>query len=576
MFFAASATRAQVLPLVPSEAMVVIKIKNMQDVSTKIATLSQQWGLANIRPELNDPLGTILTVGGLGPGLNKNGEAAIAIMKSSTGAQEPDVVALVPVSDFKAFAGALPNAKPDGELTMFNPGGKDVYAANWGQYAAVSPQKALISKKAGGLKAAGVTAKELDSKDVVVYANLKVIRADVLPMIQQGKGQILDGIAQAMAQAPGANPKFAPVMKAYLAQFVNAAEGFMRDADGATFGISLSKEGISTTLMGEFEPASYMGKSVTAMQNSNASFTAGLPQGKYFMYGGFVVDQTSMQLLNDFVAPIEKEIQNLGAEGKPLMEYLGSMRDYMSATKQANFGMVAPAAAQIPQTGAVQIVTVVNGDADKLVAAQKRMLTVQDELMKLTAGGLAGKTTSTPNAKTIDGVTLDQFKTAFTGQPKTPEEQQAMFFMQMLYGPGGLTGYSGKVAADKMVGIVGGTDALLTSAVQSAKAGGDELGKGPTESVNKALPSGRRAELFVSVDTIATTVLDFMATRGMPGGVKLPPNLPPLGAAIATEGTAVRIDGYIPAQTVQALIAAGMQMWLQNMQGGGAGQPGGL
>jgi hypothetical protein len=576
MFFAASATRAQVLPLVPSEALVVIKIKNIQDVSSKIATLSQQWGLANIRPELNDPLGTLLTVGGLGPGLNRNGEAAIAIMKPAAGAGEPDVVVLVPVSDFKAFAGALPNAAPEGELTMFNPGGKAVYAANWGQYAAVSPQKELLAKKGGGLKATGVAAKELDTKDVTVYANLKAIRGDVLPLIQQNKGQMLDGIAQAMAQAPGANPKYAPVMKAYLGQFVNTAEGFLRDADAATFGIALSKEGISTTLLGEFEPSSYSGKAVTAMKNSNASFTAGLPQGKYFMFGGFVVDQTSVQLLNDFIAPIEKEIQNLGADGKPLLEYVASMRDYMAATKQANFGMVAPAAAAIQQQGAIQIVTLLNGDSAKLIAAQKRMLSVQDEIMKVTAGGLAGKTTVTPSAKTIDGVTLDQFKTSFIGTPKTPEEQQALFIMQMLYGQGGMTGYTGAVGADKVLGVVGANDALLTSAVQAAKSGADELAKGPTESVLKALPPSRRAAIFVSVDTIASTVLDVMAMRGMPGGVKLPPNLPPLAAAIATDGTAVRMDGYIPAQTVQALIAAGMQMWRQNMQGGGAGQPGGL
>jgi hypothetical protein len=151
-----------------------------------------------------------------------------------------------------------------------------------------------------------------------------------------------------------------------------------------------------------------------------------------------------------------------------------------------------------------------------------------------------------------------------------------MFIMQMLYGQNGMTGYTGALGADKVLGVVGGNEALLTSAVQAAKSGADDLAKGPTESVLKALPANRRAALFVSVDTIAATVLDVMAQRGMPGGVKLPPNLPPLAAAIATEGTAVRMDGYIPAQTVQALIAAGMQMWLQNMQGGGAGQPGGL
>ena len=111
-----------------------------------------------------------------------------------------------------------------------------------------------------------------------------------------------------------------------------------REKFGATFGISLSKEGISTTLMGEFQADSYAGKAAAAMKNSNASFTAGLPQGKYFMYGGFVVDQASIQLMNDFVAPIEKEIANLGAEAKPLQEYVASMKDYLSAAKQANFG----------------------------------------------------------------------------------------------------------------------------------------------------------------------------------------------------------------------------------------------
>ena len=164
---------------------------------------------------------------------------------------------------------------------------------------------------------------------------------------------MLDGIAQAMAQAPGTNPKYAPILKAYLGQFINVAEGVLRDGDAATFGISLSKDGISTTLMGEFQADSYAGKAVTAMKNGNASFAACLPQGKYFMFGGFVVDQTSLQLMNDFIAPIEKEIQNLGAEAKPLSEYVASMKDYLSVTKQANFGMVAPAAAAIQQTGAI-------------------------------------------------------------------------------------------------------------------------------------------------------------------------------------------------------------------------------
>ena len=59
-----------------------------------------------------------------------------------------------------------------------------------------------------------------------------------------------------------------------------------------------------------------------------------------------------------------------------------------------------------------------------MIAAQKRMLAVQDEFMKLTNGGLVGKTTITPDAKNIEGVTLTQFKTAMNGQPKTPRSSR--------------------------------------------------------------------------------------------------------------------------------------------------------
>jgi hypothetical protein len=382
---------------------------------------------------------------------------------------------------------------------------------------------------------------------------------------------------QEMAQGGGVNPKYAPVMKAYLGQIFNVAEGFLRDTNAVTFGINLSKDGISTTLLTEFEPGSYMGKALAQMKNTDASFTAGLPDGKYFMYGGMTMNpQVDIQLMNDFLGPIEAEVKKLGADSAPIVSYLDSFRDYISATKQTTFGMVAPPANAIGQQGLIQAVGVVTGDTAKLSAAQKKMMATQGEIMKLTGTGEMMKMTSTPGAKTVDGVKLDQFTTTMNMNPQTPQEQQAAFMIQMLYGPKGLSGYTGAVGADKMVSVMGGDDALLTSAIQAAKQNADPLGKGVAAKVSAALPQNRLGAFYLPIDTIASTVLDVMAARGMPGGVKLPPNRPPLGAAVASEGSAIRIDGYVPAQTVQSLIAAGMQMWLQNMGGGGAGQPGGL
>ena len=40
----------------------------------------------------------------------------------------------------------------------------------------------------------------------------------------------------------------------------------------------------------DFQPGSYLGQLAAGAKNSDASFTAGLPDGKYFVYGGFTSD----------------------------------------------------------------------------------------------------------------------------------------------------------------------------------------------------------------------------------------------------------------------------------------------
>ena len=175
------------------------------------------------------------------------------------------------------------------------------------------------------------------------------------------------------------------VLTAYLGQLLGVAEGFLRDCDGATFGVSLSKEGISTGLVAEFSPGSYAGKAFAAMKNSDASFTAGLPDGKYFVYGGMTIDKAAVQMLSDFIAPIEKEVAALGSRGQADQDLHRCDEGLSRATTSSRFGLVAPPAAAIGQEGLLQMVNVVNGDPAKLTFAQKQMLSVQNEFMALTA-----------------------------------------------------------------------------------------------------------------------------------------------------------------------------------------------
>lgn len=77
-------------------------------------------------------------------------------------------------------------------------------------------------------------------------------------------------------------------------------------------------------------------------------------------------------------------------------------------------------------------------------------------------------------------------------------------------------------------------------------------------------------ELYIPIDQIVATAMNYARMFGAPLNVQLQPDLPPIGFVSRSDGTATRFDGYVPTQLVQQLVSAGMQVWMQT-QGGGPG-----
>jgi hypothetical protein len=280
-----------------------------------------------------------------------------------------------------------------------------------------------------------------------------------------------------------------------------------------------------------------------------------------------------LQIINDFLAPIEKEIAALGPDGKGLQDYINAVKAYAAALKSQSFGMVAPAG-MIGQEAFFQFVSVQRGDADKMIESTRSMFASQEALMKAMGGAQAQMQVTTAvkeNAKTIDGVTFHEMTTQFTlpqGGARNPQAMQAQQMRTWMYGPGGMKTYVGKLAPDKVIGASGVSDATIQQLIASAKAGQDTLSASPAaKPTADQLPRTRIAGIFVAIDQIALTVANYAKAFGMPINFQLPQNLPPLGAAFTVEGTAIRGDGYIPVKTIQSVIAAGMQTYMQ-MQGG--------
>jgi len=150
--------------------------------------------------------------------------------------------------------------------------------------------------------------------------------------------------------------------------------------------------------------------------------------------------------------------------------------------------------------------------------------------------------------------------------------------MGVMYGPGGINLLTGQVNDKLAVTSMGVNDEGLKTLIASAKANDDKLAHSAAlAATKKSLPQMRFAEMYVSLDQIAVTLASYAKAFGMPVNFQVPPDLAPIGMTLATEGgSALKGDCFVPAQTLQSLIAAGMQTYMQMQGGQQPGGPGGL
>ncbi|MDB5323216.1 MAG: hypothetical protein JWN40_4847, partial [Phycisphaerales bacterium] len=410
-FWAASA-QAQVLSQVPADSAIIFKINKLGAVSDKAGALAKQFGLVEMNPAAADPLGWLLSEGGMTNGLDKAGDAAVVFASADFGAQPPPLLILLPVSDYKAFIGNFADAKKEGELDAFHMKGEQdemTYAANWGKYAAISPQKELLAKKPEGFKASGATAKELESKDAVIVVNLKVLGPKLDEQVKGHKDQILGDLEKNLGNEPKFG-KYIPLLKVVVGQALNVADQVLSVAQYSSFSVNLGKDGVGTSFMLDFKDGTNWGKAIAGVKNTDSPLMTGLPDGKYIFFGGGINGwQSEQQLMEEWLKPIEAELAKM-EDMKPALTILDSMRQMFKAQKSQAGGMLAPSGA-LGATSLFQMVVATTGDAKVMQEAQQKVQEAQQQLMALIPNQPKMTTTFTPNAKTVDGVAFTQSTT---------------------------------------------------------------------------------------------------------------------------------------------------------------------
>jgi hypothetical protein len=576
---AASAAQAQVLDQIPSSAMVVLKVKNLSAVSAKVAKFANDLGVAQMAPPLADPLGALQEHLKIKDGLDKNGDLALAFFDPATVTdvtEDRSLLLVLPVTDYKAFLGNFPDAKTQGDVTQvaFADDPQPAYMANWGNYAVISASKMLVSTKpTSALKPPAASQAELDAKDFVVYANVVALRDKLRPLGASAKDSFTQLFEMQFKSRPGSE-KYLPIVDAAIGQVFAAYDAFLRDADGATASLNLNPEGVSLAFQADFQPQSYLGKIIAQHKNTSDSLLTGLPQGKYLISGGIVLTPAvTAQLFTDCLGPIQKAADDGGADLKPVSDAIESMKTAFAAFEGENFGVLNPNLAQAGQQSLVQILAVITGDAATIKQATEKAQASQQALMQsLGLPGMDGvKMTATPNAKTIDGVTFDSMVTAPDPAATSPAAAQQARMMQLMYGPQGMVAYTGVLDPKHLLVAGGVDDAEISSLIAAAKAQSAPLADNAgIKSVAANLPDRRFEAVYIDLGDLVGAGLGYAKQMGLPVQIQLPPDLPPVGVAVSAQQSALRIESYTPTSLIQAMVAAGMQGYMQ-MQGGGGG-----
>jgi hypothetical protein len=600
---AASSAFAQVIQHVPADALVVVKVNNLKGVSDKIAALAQKFGVAQFLPPLMDPLASLEQNLKITQGINSSGDAAVALLDPEKyGAQNQCGVLLIPVTDYKAFldnfsrpteasdkpapdnatqpttqAAPVPDAQGIAAIAFPN-AFETAYIAQWGDYAAISKLRPIVATPGTGLTVTGLAGKEMTEKDVVVYANMPAIKVKALSALKTNRQKILDEINHQLAMSH--NPAIASMQSmahVMVDLALDDAQRLLEDSQAATYGISIGQSGIRTTVLAEFMPDSPIGQSVAQLKNSDQSMMAGLPQEKYLFYGGIQWDPQAVgQLFDQVIGPVRTELAK--APDKPtqlVVQMIDLYRKILTSMQSQAVGWIPPSG-PIGQSGLFNMLSVMTGDAAAMLDTQKAMLNLQPQLAESGNGpsaNLKWTTSYAENAKQIDGVSFNQFNMKFDMTAvQTPDQRRVAQMMSMMYGPNGMTGLVGIVDAKHLVSGIGTSDEMMTQAIEAVKANQDPLGAQPAlKDVTANLPTQRIGAFYVPLDQIAVTAAGYARQFGMPLNLQLPPNLAPIGMTAGTEQSAIRLDSFIPTQTVQSLIAAGMQAYMAAQGGAGGG-----
>lgn len=190
--------------------------------------------------------------------------------------------------------------------------------------------------------------------------------------------------------------------------------------------------------------------------------------------------------------------------------------------------------------------------------------------------GMTYKTAYTAGASTIEGVKVDNYTVTQTPDPNDPDAQQAMMLQGMMGGGGPTTGMYAPVEGG-VVATYSKNNLLMKEAITTA---GSNKGVATTDEVKMLqayLPADRTMEGYIGVKPVMEMALGAMMMFGMEMEVTLPEKITPIAFGATTNDGAFRARVFVPHDVMTAFAEIGKSMeanMQQDMMGGNEDEEG--
>jgi hypothetical protein len=198
------------------------------------------------------------------------------------------------------------------------------------------------------------------------------------------------------------------------------------------------------------------------------------------------------------------------------------------------------------------------------------------KMVKDALGAMNGKTTQGLTYTTgyeagkvkVGDKSVDEWSMKFQMDPNNPAAAQVGQMQMMLFGPGGMGGYSAQTESGVVMTYAKNSD-LMGRAMEAAKSGSGLTSDAGLKDVQSQLPADRSFEAQIGVKSIMETVIGFMGMMGGgPANFNVPQDLPPIGLGATGASGGVRMTMFMPSKVMQTFKALGDSM-NEGGEGGG-------